>query len=123
MNPKTKFAKSLRKNLTPTEKSLWYNLRLKSLGHKFRRQAVIGDYIVDFVCYERKLVVEIDGGQHNSNSNDKIRDAWLQSQGFKVLRFWNNEVLQNKNAVLEKIISHLNPPLPNPPHQGEGISN
>ncbi len=117
----TATARKLRNNLTEAEKNLWYILRAENLKHKFRRQAQIGLYIVDFVCYEKNLIIEIDGGQHYESSEDKIRDSWLNSQGFTVLRFWNNEVLQNRGAVVEKIIEHLNNPLPNPPHKGEGI--
>ena len=114
-------ARKLRNNLTEAEKYLWYVLRLKDLGVKFRRQAVIGRYIVDFVCYERRLIVEVDGGQHADSEYDKERDEWLRGQGFKILRFWNNDILENREGVLENIIEHLQSPLPNPPHKGEGI--
>lgn len=103
----TAIARKLRNNLTKTEGYLWYVLRAKNLGHKFRRQAQIGKYFVDFVCYEKRLIIEIDGGQHFDDSKDKARDKWLESQGFKVLRFWNNEVLENRNQVVEEIIKHL----------------
>ncbi len=103
----TAIARKLRNNLTEAEKHLWYVLRAENLGYKFRRQAQIGKYFIDFVCYEKKLVIEIDGGQHFESSDDKIRDAWLRSQGFKVLRFWNSEVLKNRDAVVQKIIEHL----------------
>jgi len=98
-------------------------LRLKNLGYKFRRQAVIGPYIVDFVCFEKKLIVEVDGGQHADSRNDQERDQWLKQCGYKVLRFWNNDVLGNRNGVVEKINEFLNHPLPNPPPKGEGIKN
>ncbi|TSA46337.1 endonuclease domain-containing protein [bacterium] len=107
MNQKIIIARKLRSNLTRAEKALWYILRAENLGFKFRRQAVIGKYVIDFVCYERKLIVEVDGGQHADSKSDKIRDEWLQLQGFKVLRFWNNEVLENRDAVVEKIIEYL----------------
>jgi very-short-patch-repair endonuclease len=72
-------------------------------GLKFKRQQPVGRYIVDFVCLEKKLVIEIDGGQHDESQTDKQRDAWLSQQGYKVLRFWNNEVFQNLDGVLEAI--------------------
>jgi very-short-patch-repair endonuclease len=103
MIDKTTIARKLRKNLTEEEKKLWYHLRLRNLGVKFRRQVPIGKYIVDFACLNRKLIIEIDGGQHLENKKDSIRDDWLESKGFKVLRFWNNEVFENIESVLEKI--------------------
>jgi very-short-patch-repair endonuclease len=73
-------------------------------GLKFRRQQPIGNYIADFVCFERRLVIEVDGGQHASaEDRDKERDDWFDKQGFRVLRFWNNEVFKNTDGVLEKI--------------------
>ena len=115
----TQAARDLRNNLTEAEKYLWHELRLNNLGVKFRRQAVIGRYIVDFVCFERKLVVEVDGGQHADNQEDQVRDQWLTDQGFKVLRFWNPDVLMNREGVLQKILEHLIPP-PFPSPQGGG---
>lgn len=103
----TNRARILRSNSTAAEAHIWNMLRLKSLGVKFRRQAVIGKYIVDFVCFEKRLIVEIDGGQHLDNDADKIRDAWLKAEGFEVLRFWNNDVLKDREGVLEKIIERL----------------
>lgn len=94
-------------------------LRQKNLGVKFRRQGVIGRYIVDFVCFEKCLVIEIDGGQHADNLSDKIRDQWLRSEGFKVLRFWNDDVLKNRDGVLQIIIEQLKSPLPTI-FEGEG---
>ena len=77
-------------------------------GIKFRRQQPIGDYIVDFVSYEKRLVIEVDGGQHaTQESSDRKRDLWLKEQGFKTLRFWDNEVLTNIDGVLEKIIENF----------------
>lgn len=94
-------AKELRNNPTEAERILWQHLRLRQFGgYKFRRQQPLGNYIVDFVCLGKRLVVEVDGGQHNSqHSYDEQRDAWLEQQGFRVLRFWNNEVLQNVEGV------------------------
>jgi len=119
----TRTARRLRSDPTEAEKHLWCVLRSKSLGVKFRRQAVIGRYIVDFACFEKKLVVEVDGGQHCENQRDITRDAWLSNQGFKVLRFWNNDVFANLEGLFQKIEECLIP-LPGPPHKGEGsLSN
>jgi len=102
-------ARELRKRLTDAEKKLWSHIRLRQItGHKFRRQQLIGKYIVDFACFEKKLVVEVDGGQHSlQSSSDKERTAWLESQGYKVLRFWNNEVLKEIEVVLDVIARAL----------------
>ena len=99
----TQIVRSLRSNLTGAEKYLWYSLRLKNLGVKFRRQGVIGRYIVDFVCFERKLIVEVDGGQHAESADDLTRDEWLKKQGYKILRFWNNDVLKDRDVILKEI--------------------
>ncbi len=115
----TRSARGLRNNPTEVEKQIWYMLRQKNLGVKFRRQGVIGRYIVDFVCFEKCLVIEIDGGQHADNLSDKIRDQWLRSEGFKVLRFWNDDVLKNRDGVLQIIIEQLKSPLPTI-FEGEG---
>ncbi|MGE5842753.1 MAG: endonuclease domain-containing protein [Deltaproteobacteria bacterium] len=93
----TAIAKVLRKRSTEAEKMLWNSLRAKQLdGHKFRRQDPVGRFIVDFVCYEKNLVIEVDGGQHAAQKQgDEERDNWLASQGFSVLRFWDTEILEN----------------------------
>jgi len=98
-------ARDLRKNSTDAERLLWRHLKTKQLlGLKFRRQEQIGYYIVDFVCYEALLIVEADGGQHlEGRENDEVRTQWLNSQGFRVLRFWNNDILLNVEGVLEVI--------------------
>lgn len=98
-------AKTLRGRSTDTEKILWKYLRANRFeGLKFRRQEPIGNYIVDFVCYEKKIVIEVDGGHHlKGKENDRRRDDWLKEQGFRVIRFWNNEVLTNIEGVLEVI--------------------
>jgi very-short-patch-repair endonuclease len=80
-------------------------------GVKFRRQQPIGRFIVDFVSFEKKVIIEVDGGQH-SEKVDKDRDQWLNSQGFKILRFWNNEVLQNTEGVFEAIMHNCSATLP-----------
>ncbi|AOE84374.1 endonuclease domain-containing protein [Pseudomonas sp. TCU-HL1] len=98
------FAKRLRAEQTDAEQWLWRHLRAKRLlGLKFRRQKPIGHFIVDFICQERMLIVEVDGGQHLESSTDEKRDAWLASRGFRILRFWNHEVLLETEAVLETI--------------------
>ena len=98
-------ARHLRKNPTDAERALWTILRKGQVpGHRFRRQAPVGPYIVDFVCFENKLVIEVDGGQHAEQADyDAARTAWLESQGFRVLRFWNNQVLQEMDAVREAV--------------------
>ena len=98
-------AKTLRHNLTDAEKKLWYHLRAhRFMGRKFKRQKPIGRYVVDFVCLEKKLIIELDGGQHAENLEyDQARDAWLHSQGYTVLRFWNNEMMDEMEGVLERI--------------------
>ena len=100
-------AKILRKNMTEQEKILWNILRNNQFhGLKFRRQVPIGDYVADFVCEMRNVIIELDGGQHNEPENiekDKQRTAFLESKGYKVLRFWNNEVDNNLDGVCEMI--------------------
>jgi very-short-patch-repair endonuclease len=107
-------AKKLRSNMTEVEKILWYQLRAKRLnGNKFRRQANVGNYIVDFVCFDKKVIVELDGGQHNFQDNityDSNRSRWLKSEGFKILRFWNNDITNNLDAVLDCIINAIQSP-------------
>lgn len=101
-------AKNLRKNSTDTEKHLWFYLRANRLGYKFKRQVPIGTYIIDFACLEKRLLIELDGGQHLDNQTyDMERTVWLNAHGFKVLRFWNNEVLQQTTSVIELIMQAL----------------
>lgn len=105
---KKDFAKQLRQTMTDAERLLWKHLRAHRLnGHKFRRQHPVGPYIVDFVHYGAMLVIEADGGQHNDSARDFERDTWLQAQGFRVLRFWNNEILHETEAVLTAILNAL----------------
>lgn len=98
-------AKSLRGNLTDAEQKLWYHLRAhRFMGRKFKRQKPMGRYVVDFVCLEDKLIIELDGGQHAENTGyDQVRDSWLRSEGYTVLRFWNNEMMHETESVLERI--------------------
>jgi adenine-specific DNA-methyltransferase len=114
-------ARELRRSPTDAEQALWARLRGRQLcGHKFRRQQPLGPYVVDFACLKQKLVVEVDGGQHVEQAEaDAERSRWLRAQGFRVLRFWNHEVLAATDDVLEAILDALErSPLPNPPPQG-----
>jgi very-short-patch-repair endonuclease len=96
-------ARELRRQMTPAEVILWQSLRNNGLGFRFRRQAPIGRYIVDFLCRDRRLVVELDGGHHAESAHDRVRDEWLSRQGCLVLRFWNTDVYENVTGVLEEI--------------------
>lgn len=127
-------AQSLRRRPTDAERKLWHVLRsLKPLGIQIRRQAPIGKFVVDFACYEKKLVGEIDGSQHaeERRAYDDQRTAWLRSQNYRVLRFWNNDVLKTPRAVAEAILAELQnrevsssrqDPTPIPSPQGGGES-
>jgi len=122
---KTSRARRLRRDQTDAERKLWNRIRSRSIdGCKFVRQEPIGPYFVDFVCRERRLVIELDGGQHNENERDAVRDRWLADHRYRVLRFWNNEVLSNMDGVLEVIAAALDMEQRSPvtPHgeQGEG---
>jgi len=117
-------ARDLRANMTDAEQALWRRLRNRQLGGtRFRRQAPVGPFVADFLCHERKLIVEVDGGQHSGAQSDLRRNAWLQANGYTVLRFWNNEVLQQMEGVLEAIAAGSRSdqcPHPSPPPEGEG---
>ena len=116
-------ARKLRKESTDAETRLWLHLRAHRYGgYKFKRQQPIGSYIVDFACFDARLVIEIDGGQHaDAARSDSIRDAWLAREGFRILRFWNNEVLENTEGVMQEILLSLQAPSPQPsPTRGEG---
>jgi very-short-patch-repair endonuclease len=110
-NPIADAAKELRKSQTEAEKRLWFKLREKQLcGVKIRRQEPIGNYIVDFVSFENKLVIEVDGSPHKKTEtkrNDRQKTLWLQSEGFKVLRFWNGDILNNLEGVIKMITGNL----------------
>lgn len=102
------FAKLLRSNQTPQELKVWHALRASRLmGFKFRRQVPIDEFIVDFVCFDQKLIIEIDGGQHADCGKDTLRDAKLKALGFEVLRFWNNDITENFDGVIEVIMRRL----------------
>jgi bifunctional enzyme CysN/CysC len=125
-----KFARKLRKEMTSAEQIIWGLLRGKQLGIKFRKQHPVGPYIADFACLNPKIIIELDGSQHANEHNlakDKKRSEFLNSQGFKVIRFWNNEVFENIDSVVETIYNSFNfeqeSSHPNPPPNGEGIPN
>jgi very-short-patch-repair endonuclease len=125
-------ARRLRRDMTEAESKLWHRLRRRQLdGYRFRRQVPIGGYFVDFACLGARLVVEIDGGQHKKDegqAQDAQRTRWLQSKGYRVLRFWNSSVLAETHVVLETIFSALTvrrdanstSPQPCPPPAGRG---
>ena len=111
----------LRRRSTDAERFLWRHLRGGQLnGYKFRRQEQVGTFIVDFVCFEKRLIVEADGGHHaTQRDKDEERTAWLKSRGFRVLRFWNNEILTNSEGVMERIREYLDfPSLPDDNAEG-----
>jgi len=134
MDEQLQRARSLRHNQTDAERLLWSKLRNRRFtGFKFRRQFSLGRYIVDFVCFESRLIIELDGGQHSdeaAKNYDAERTAWLEGQGFRVVRFWNHELFQDGDAVEELIwqrlqevrVSSAGQPLtPDPsPARGEG---
>ena len=101
-------ARQLRKNPTDAERLLWQKLRFWQVnGCKFRRQQPLGNFIVDFVCLEKRLVIEVDGGQHAQNESDRRRDDWLRCEGYQVMRFWNDDVLKRTNLVLDAIVETI----------------
>lgn len=116
-------AKRMRREPTEAEAKLWSMLRGQRLGGlKFKRQEQLGDFIVDFVCFGARLIIEADGAQHSESERDAVRDDWLREQGFRVLRFWNNDVLSNPDGVARVILEAAQGPLPNPsPEVGEGL--
>ncbi|PJI42448.1 endonuclease domain-containing protein [Ferrovibrio sp.] len=101
-------ARTLCKSMTDAERRLWSLLRDRQLGgHKFRRQHPLGSYVLDFACVGQQLAVEVDGGQHANSEHDRQRTSWLEEQGWRVLRFWNNEVLTNAEGVIRRIAEAL----------------
>jgi very-short-patch-repair endonuclease len=104
----TNRAQKLRNNATDAERRLWQHLSRRQLeSFKFSRQIPVGPFVCDFVCREKKLIVEVDGGQHAEISRDAARTAFLKAQGYRVIRFWNNDVLGNMDGVLQTIAAHL----------------
>jgi len=109
----TSIARRLRKNSTDAEQHLWRHLRGRQMeGFKFRRQQPVGRFVVDFVNLENKVVIELDGGRHALHAGDKIRDEWFRSEGYKVVRFWDNQIFSNLEGVLENIRNALLTPSP-----------
>jgi very-short-patch-repair endonuclease len=127
-DPRVPRARKLRRDMTDAERKLWWHLRRLPIDHShFRRQATIGPYFADFACHERRLIIEADGAQHNQPENvarDAERSAYLRSQDYRILRFWNNDVLKNIDSVMEAILVAMHqyeaspPPLP-PPHRAK----
>ncbi|WP_334177484.1 endonuclease domain-containing protein [Pseudoxanthomonas sp.] len=119
-------ARELRRDMTLAERKLWHVLKDRQLdGFRFRRQHPVGPYIADFACLEAHLIVEVDGGQHMDAASDRTRDAFLQGEGFHVLRFWNNEVLANLEGVQALILRRLSDtrPHPSPPPRAGGMAD
>ncbi len=127
MAERNDLARNLRQRSTDAEQLLWYRLRNRQLaGHKFRRQQAIQSYFVDFICHDSRLVIELDGGQHAlQEEQDEARSAVIRGEGYRVLRFWNDQVLTELESVLEVILqSLLEPAHPSPqpsPTRGEGV--
>jgi len=107
-------ARQLRRDMTDAERRLWSALRDRRIaGHKFRRQHPVGPFILDFACLELRLAIEADGGQHADSERDRCRTAWLEGEGWRVLRFWNNDILTNMEGVAARILEALE--IPHPP--------
>lgn len=128
MKKNTAFARRLRKEMSDTEKKLWKHLRSRRFeGYKFRRQHPIGEYIADFCCVERRLVIEVDGGQHADEINvqkDCERTAYMGQRGYHVIRFWDNDVLNDTDTVMRQIFDWMDgapSPHPSPSKEGEGV--
>ena len=108
-----RMVRRLRRQMTDAEAKLWYFLRdRRFVRFKFVRQAPMGPYVVDFLCRETKLVIELDGGQHAESARDAVRDAYITKQGYRVLRFWNSDVFSNREGVLTLIFRELTGKLP-----------
>jgi very-short-patch-repair endonuclease len=118
------FARHLRRNRTVAERRLWWRLReLKQIGFKFRQQVPIDHFIVDFACLSERLIIEVDGGTHSTEvelRKDGVREKYLVSQGFRVMRFWNADVRMNMEGVMDTIVAALHTPTPDPSPQGGG---
>jgi very-short-patch-repair endonuclease len=118
----TLIAQKLRNTATDAERLLWRHLSRRQLGgYKFSRQMPVGPYICDFMCRQAQLAIEVDGGQHDARERiDQARTKYLAREGFRVLRFWNNEVLENTEGVLIRILQALDSPPPQPLPQAGG---
>jgi very-short-patch-repair endonuclease len=120
---KTDRARRFRGASTNVEGVLWYRLRGRRLnGYKFVRQAPIGPYVVDFICRECRLIVEVDGGRHADSQSDAVRDKWPADRNYRVLRFWNSDVSRNLAGVLETIATALAESSPHPDRRGDPAS-
>lgn len=114
-------ARSLRRAMTDAEKKLWLALCDRRFAqYKFRRQVPVGPFIVDFVCYDARTIIEVDGGQHSGSESDRWRDQWLAANGFQILRFWNNGVLLNLHGVLTVVLNALGKATPHPARASRG---
>lgn len=113
-------AKKMRAAMADAERKLWLALRDRRLKMKFRRQVPVGPFIADFLSYEHRLVVEVDGGQHEGSKRDSARDRWFATNSFKVLRFWNNDVLANLDGVLQTIVTAIDVASPHPARAARG---
>jgi very-short-patch-repair endonuclease len=124
VSPQRRLARGMRAAQTEAERKLWWHLRhrVPTPGSHFRRQVRIGRYIADFACHANRIVIEVDGGQHSVRlAADEVRTKALEANGYRVLRYWNNDVLSNINSVLEDIFSAITTtPTPNPSPQGGG---
>ena len=122
--PQRRLARAMRASPTEAERKLWWHLRHRfpTSGTHFRRQVRIGRYVADFACHATRIVIEVDGGQHGAASAaDAARTKVLEANGYRVMRYWNNDVLTNIDGVLEDILSKITTtPPPTPPHKGEG---
>jgi very-short-patch-repair endonuclease len=124
--PQRRLAQAMRAAPTEAERKLWWHLRhrIPMPGTHFRRQVRSGPYIADFACHSRRIVIEVDGGQHDRSVADEKRTKVLEASGYRVLRYWNNDVLSNIDGVLEDIVSAITTtPTPNPSPQGGGEQN
>ena len=118
------FAKAMRSEPTEAEHRMWQLLRAHRFAEfKFKRQEPLDFYIVDFICFAARLIIELDGGQHAESTRDERRDEYLRAQNFRIIRIWNNDLFTNEEGVAELILLALHsPPLPNPsPARGEGL--
>ena len=115
-DPHRHFAKTMRADATMAENLLWQAVRNRQLeGFKFKRQVPLDGYILDFVCFEARLIVEVDGGQHSESEKDAVRDRHVEMKGLRTLRFWNDEVVQNINGVCLTILAEV--------RKGDGQAN
>ena len=120
---RTGLARRLRRDLTQAELRLWNRVRSRAIdGHKIVRQEPLGRYVVDFLCREKRLVIELDGGQHEGNARDRVRDLLLREHNYRILRFWNNDVMNNMDGVLETIAGALQAEAPPHPALASGES-